>query len=273
MANGNELNTGNPFSNARSVTNQLNDTKAPMPQSWRQTATPMTSPNQANTRDPVVPNAPIQDFSGNQFANNNANAGGMSYQDALGQVAPNLLMGGLQTAVGLGGLLTQGDVPQYSQPDRLQTAYDEYGRIAQHGIPEVLQSADQRLARSTQTGRQEAMDQAGPSTANAINAAMTSQNLEGQRQIAEMEQNQMMKGLQNQLSVAEALRGDELNRTQAARDRYGQEEAAFGKAAQSGMHNMTNAFNLATGLANTAGGNPMGAMQGLQGLMGLLNSQ
>lgn len=254
----------------QSITDQINNTNITQPNAQGGGA------SQWSTQRTSSPGA-MSTYQNPTFANNpnvqSSNQGGMSYGDAMGQVAPNLVLGGLQTAVGLGGLLTQGDVPQYQDPQRLEQAYQEYGQMAQQGMPEVLQSADQRLARSTQTGRQEAMDQAGPSTANAINAAMTSQNLEGQRQIAEMEQQQKLRGLENQVNVAQTLRNLEDQRTQAARQRYGQEEASFGKAAQSGMGNLTNALNLATGIAGTASGNPMAALQGGKGLMGLLNSQ
>lgn len=219
-----------------------------------------------------------------QPVNQGGQSQGNSYQNQIGFMSPEdaqsyamktqlpgLALGGIETIGGIAGLATQGDIPQYGEPERLQQAYNEYGRIADQGMPEVLQSAEQRLARSTQTGRQEAMDQAGPSTANAINAAMTSQNLSGMRDIAEMEADQRLRGLQNQTNVAQTLRSLEDQRTQAARKRYAQEEQAFGKATQTGLGNITNALNLATTGAMAASGNPMAIMGGLNQASQMMN--
>jgi len=292
MLNGNPLLSLKTNKN-QSITEQLNETNVKMPQAVRQTGYPMTAPNQRSPLGPVMSDGnqfgyqtemmsgagPMSTYANPTLANeDNVGQQGqqnqMSYGDALKQVAPNLGLGALQTAVGLGGLLTQGDIPSYEEPQRLQQAYQDYAQIAEQGFPEVNAAAQQRMARQINTGRQEAMDAAGPSTANAITAATTSQNLEGQRQIAEMEADQRLKGLQQQAQIAQTLRQIQDRRTRAQRQRYGQEEAAFGKAAQSGLHNVTNALNLGTGVLNAATGGIGGtALQTAANLFGGNNSQ
>lgn len=174
----------------------------------------------------------------------------IGYDEALGKLAPNLVLGGAQTLVGLGGLLGQGDIAEYDEPKKLRKAYEEYGKLYERGAPEVTTAQEARLNRAVNTSRQEAMDKAGSQLSGAINAATQSTNLQGLRQIAADDYKRRMQALGKQTNLAKTLRDVEDRRIQAKRRRYGQEEAAFGKAAQSGMHNLTNTFNMATGMSD-----------------------
>lgn len=177
-------------------------------------------------------------------------AGSAAATGGLSQVAPNLALSGIQAIGGAIGLGTQGEMPGFSEPDRLEDMYSEFGDIAERGYPERQQAYQQRINRSLNTARQEAMDAAGPSTANAMTAAFTGKAIESQAKAAEMEADQRFKGLQQQLNVANQLRQDELKRQMAKRQQFNREQQAFGKATQSGLQNAVSSLNLATGINN-----------------------
>lgn len=177
-------------------------------------------------------------------------AGTSAATGGFSQLAPNLALSGIQAIGGAIGLGTQGEMPDFSEPDKLENMYSEFGDIAERGYPERQQAYQQRINRSLGTARQEAMDAAGPSTANAINAAFTGKAIESQAKAAEMEADQRFKGLQQQLNVANQLRQDELKRQMAKRQQFNREQQAFGKATQSGLQNAVSSMNLATGINN-----------------------
>lgn len=168
----------------------------------------------------------------------------------------SLVLGAVQTGVGLYKLSQEGDAPTAGITPEMKAAYARANDRAKAGFtPQEKAAYNQSLATAGNTAYRRGVDMSGGSLAGALRAGINAQQLGARNQFAATDAQLQRENIRYADSLAQQMQSQKNLQTAQELQQYNQRQQAYGQAMQSGLSNITGSLN-ATQALNSGANTP-----------------
>lgn len=167
----------------------------------------------------------------------------------------SLVLGAVQTGVGLYKLSQEGDAPTAGITPEMKAAYARAEQRAKSGFsPQEKAAYESSLATAGNTAYRRGVDMGGGSMAQALRAGINAQQLGARNQFAATDAQLQRENIRYADSLAQQIQSQKNLQTAQELQQYNQRQQAYGQALQSGLGNIAGSLNATQALNSNMGG-------------------